>query len=116
MGAKRFRKGIRGDPMKTQYQFIYFVKKADRPLYPHLEKPGQQPAGNSRKAVWSCKNNRSGDELGKIRWYPAWRQYCFFPTRPAIYSAGCLKDIDRFISALASEINQPPGGSIDLSS
>lgn len=67
--------------MITRYQYIHFVKIAQRP----------------KTAVWSCRNNISQEELGQVRWYPAWRQYCYFPTAQAVYSAGCLADIKEFI-------------------
>jgi len=47
--------------------------------------------------IWSCRNNKSREQLGVIKWYGPWRSYCFFPTTPAIYSAGCLSDIADFI-------------------
>lgn len=65
------------------YRFIHFVKVAQ----------------NSRTSVWSCRNNRSGDELGIIKPHPAWPQYCFFPTVQAVYSSGCLNDIKDFIES-----------------
>lgn len=70
--------------MKTQYQYIHFVKVADK----------------AKTSVWSCRNNKTGDELGEIRWYTGWRQYCYFPTVQAVYSAGCLKDIQDFMGGL----------------
>lgn len=42
---------------------------------------------------WSVCNLKSGTELGLIKWYGAWRQYCYFPSIQAVYSAGCLEDI-----------------------
>ncbi len=51
-----------------------------------------------KTAVYSCRNKRSGEELGQIRWYGAWRQYCYFPTVQAVYSAGCLRDIAGFMA------------------
>jgi hypothetical protein len=74
--------------MKTQYQYIHFVKVADKP----------------KTSVWSCRNTHRGDELGEVHWYPAWRQYCYFPTQPAIYSIGCLADIEDFIRHLSNEL------------
>ena len=75
--------------MKTDYEHIRFIKFADRPKTP----------------AWTCVNKRSGDELGEVRWYPAWRQYCYFPTVQAVYSVGCLNDIlndiNEFIGRLA---------------
>lgn len=71
--------------MKTQYQYLHFVQVRQLP----------------KTAVWSCRTNRSNDELGEIKWYPAWRQYCYFPTVQAVYSDGCLSDIADFIKQLA---------------
>ena len=68
-------------------EYIHFVKKADKP----------------KTSVWSCRNNRSGDELGEIKWYPAWRQYCYFPACPAVYSVDCLEEINNFIQRLQEE-------------
>ena len=73
--------------MKTRYQFV------------HFEKIG----GMDTKYIWSCRNNRSGDELGQVQWYNAWRQYCFEPSGPSVYSAGCLDDISHFIGQLQQE-------------
>jgi hypothetical protein len=73
--------------MKTEYEFIHFVKIADK----------------TRTSVWSCQNNKTDDELGKIEWYPGWRQYCYFPTVQAVYSIGCLVNIAEFISQLMKE-------------
>ena len=70
--------------MKTQYQYIHFEKWTSEP-------------GN---LTWKCYNTRSNDELGEVRWYPAWRQYCYFPSCPANYSAECLNNIANFIEQL----------------
>ena len=45
-------------------------------------------------------NLRSGDIIGQIRWYGAWRQYCFMPCGDTIWSAGCLADVQSFITSL----------------
>lgn len=71
--------GVAG--MKTRYQFIYFVKQEG-------------------KQVWSCRNNRMRDELGVVQFYANWRQWVFMPTGPAVYSAGCLADLQHFIGQL----------------
>lgn len=73
--------------MKTRYKYIHFVE-----------------IPTSRKtSVWSCYNNRSGDELGQVRWYSRWRQYCYFPVAQAVYNVGCLNDIVHFITQLADQ-------------
>ncbi len=52
--------------------------------------------------VWS---KFSDDELGKIKWYPQWRNYCFFPPHAldTVYSDRCLKSISEFITKLNDE-------------
>jgi hypothetical protein len=46
---------------------------------------------------WICKNKKSQESLGIIKWHSAWRQYCYFPTVWAIYSSGCLNYISNFV-------------------
>lgn len=46
---------------------------------------------------WSCRNIRSDAELGIIKWHGPWRRYCYSPLCQAVYSAGCLADIQDFI-------------------
>lgn len=56
-----------------------------------------QTAGKTQ--TWFVENKKHGDELGLIKWHGAWRQYCYFPSVHAVYSAGCLEDITKFIKA-----------------
>lgn len=65
-----------------KYKYIRFVKTEDK----------------EKTSVWSCRNIKQENELGIIKWHPAWRQYCYFPTIQAVYSAGCLFDIRHFIN------------------
>jgi len=73
--------------VKTEYQYIHFVKVADK----------------AKTSVWSCRNNRSGAELGRISWYGPWRQYCYEPTAQAVYSDSCLIGIAAFLGDLNDE-------------
>jgi hypothetical protein len=41
-------------------------------------------------------NRRAEFLLGQIRWYGAWRQYCFFPNHDGIFNKGCLDTIAEF--------------------
>ncbi len=72
--------------MITKFKFIHFVEIEQKP----------------KTKVYSCRNNRSGDELGVVKWYPGWRQYCFFPDELAslVFNAGCLADIITFMKQL----------------
>jgi len=71
--------------MQTQYKFVHFKLIEQKP---------------KKTVVYQCCNNRSGSELGLVKWYPAWRQYCYFPTIQAVYRIGCLSDISDFIEHL----------------
>ncbi len=53
-----------------------------------------------KTSVYSVNNLSSGIILGTIKWYPAWRQYCFFPKGNTVYSMGCINDIESFIQNL----------------
>ena len=44
-----------------------------------------------------------------MKWYPSWRQYCYFPTIKAVYSKGCLDDIGDFIKQISVQRNDKPG-------
>ena len=78
--------------METRYEYVGFEHVEDK----------------TKTSVWSCKNNNSADELGLVKWYSAWRRYCYFPTIQAVYSKGCVVDIVDFIDQL---MNARAGGS-----
>jgi len=58
---------------------------------------------NPKTNVYSVKNRKSESLLGFIKWYGAWRQYCFFPVNSTVYSSGCMKDINDFIEKITEE-------------
>lgn len=72
--------------MKTIYKYINFEMIEEKP----------------KTKVWSCRNNKSNDELGIVKWYSGWRGYCYFPTVQAVYSRGCLDDISSFIMQISN--------------
>ncbi len=60
---------------------------------------GEIPSeGKTKKFI--CTNKKSDDILGKVRWYPSWRQYCFFPAENIVFSKGCLNDITDFLEKI----------------
>lgn len=71
-----------------KYKYIKFVKIEDK----------------EKTSVWSCRNIKGENELGIIKWYPAWHQYCYFPTVQAVSSADCLFDIGQFINSIRSKL------------
>ena len=71
--------------MKTDYKYLKFEKTPFE----------------GKTSKWNCITKSSETILGTIKWYGAWRQYCYFPVCEAVYSAGCLKDISDFIEQLS---------------
>lgn len=81
--------------MKTEFQYIHFVKVAEKP----------------KTSVWSCRNNRSNVELGYVKWYGPWRQYCFMPNAAelTVFNVACLQDIQDFIRSLPRKTSPSKG-------
>jgi hypothetical protein len=83
--------GFRGESLE-----IKMVWKENKWLY--FELIEKKPKTNVFAVMSKC-----GDfMLGIIKWYPAWRHYCFFPTfeEETVYSDRCLKSISEFITEL----------------
>lgn len=82
--------------LKTRFKYIHFER---------ILNPGK------KTQKWMCRNNRSGAELGRIRWESSWRQYVFETVvEPeddygwwVYFSRGCLRDIADFIDQLMEE-------------
>lgn len=59
--------------------------------------------------VWS---KQTGHTLGAIKWYPAWRHYCFIPTslHETVYSDRCLEELAEFVEDLnlSHKFEKPP--------
>jgi hypothetical protein len=35
--------------------------------------------------------------LGRVKWYAAWRRYCFFPSAEVLFDRNCLAQVVAFI-------------------
>jgi hypothetical protein len=70
--------------MKIIYEYITFQLIEEKPS----------------TRVFQCINNKSRTPLGEVKWAISWRQYVYHPTCQAIYSAGCLADIQSFITRI----------------
>ena len=51
----------------------------------------------------AIRKKGNNDILGEIKWFFAWRQFCFFPEFETVYNIGCLNFINRFIGHLMAE-------------
>ena len=51
-----------------------------------------------KKPMYSIVNNKSENVLGKLFYYPAWRQYCFTQySQNCVFNNSCLRDILDFM-------------------
>lgn len=66
-----------------KYRFIT-IKQDDRPLF-------------GGKPVYQILNNRSGDQLGALSYYPPWRQYVFSSSLSSVFNNSCLRDVLDFM-------------------
>ena len=69
------------------YKFIYLGR--DNDLDEHEGKP-----------IWYIFNRKSRQALGRVLYYPAWRQWVASFSEDSIWSAGCLTDVKDAIGLL----------------
>lgn len=50
--------------------------------------------------VWNVLSKSEGTVLGQIKWFGAWRQYCFYPSPNTVFNPQCMRDICQVISGL----------------
>lgn len=60
----------------------------------------QLPQPEKRKTHRYEIVNRSGDELGRVRWYGPWRQYVFHPEIETLFNYQCMIDLAALLKAL----------------
>ena len=56
--------------------------------------------------VVAVVNKTHKQEIGVIRWYGAWRQYCFYPHPNTIWNTACLNDVNNMITKLTPKPRQ----------
>jgi hypothetical protein len=59
----------------------------------------EEIGNTSKTTIWNVISQSSGITLGQVKWYGAWRQYCFFPESNTIWNTSCLESIQSFIKA-----------------
>lgn len=75
--------------LKTEYKYIKFMCIGD----------------TGKTTRWGILNRRSGSALGEIKWYSAWREYCFFTFSGCVFNDSCMRDILDFIKQLSTARN-----------
>jgi hypothetical protein len=62
----------------------------------------EQPKTGKTQIFNIVPKEQPGSVIGQIKWYGAWRKYCFFPSPSiiCIFETQCLGDIISFINKL----------------
>jgi hypothetical protein len=57
-----------------------------------------QPRLAERKTdnCWTVMPIGGGNELGEVKWFPAWRRFCFYPAVDTAFDQACLREIADF--------------------
>jgi len=66
-----------------------------------FDEDGRSASGKT--AIWTVASTADKGEqqeqyvgLGKVKWFGAWRRYCFFPAEQTVFEQDCLRDIANF--------------------
>ena len=84
------------------FERVEEIKKADK--YIDFVLTEEKP----KTKVYEVRT-KDGFRLGIIKWYPAWRHYCFFPEPDTLHSDRCLLRIGIFIEKLNDEHKKDKG-------
>lgn len=60
----------------------------------------EQPQKGKTQIFNIVPKEQPGSVIGQIKWYGAWRKYCFYPSPNCIFETDCLGDIISFIKKL----------------
>lgn len=55
---------------------------------------------NRKTPIYHIISKNSNSEIGIIKWYGAWRKFCFFPNGETIWDTNCLIEVTNFIDDL----------------
>ena len=58
---------------------------------------------NRKTPIYHINSKHSQDEIGVVKWYGAWRKYCFFPNGDTIWDMKCLQQVCDWLL----EVNTP---------
>jgi hypothetical protein len=61
----------------------------------------EDPKAPERKtSTWTIRAKSDGTRLGRVTFYPNWRQYIFEPGTATLWSVGCLRDVEIFLASV----------------
>lgn len=71
-------------PIDTKYLLVWDI--------------GPSPSGKTQR--FEVTSESSGACLGVIKWFGAWRQYCFYPSEETIWNQDCLTAVTGVLDKL----------------
>ena len=63
-------------------------------------------APGTKTDLWAIRALDGSGDLGAVKWFGAWRKYCFFPCDGTLYEQDCLRDIATFCETATAEYRQ----------
>jgi hypothetical protein len=61
----------------------------------------EDPKAPERKtSTWTIRAKSDGTRLGRVTFYPNWRQYIFESGTATLWSVGCLRDVEIFLASV----------------
>lgn len=63
----------------------------------------EQPQTGKTKVFNIVPKEQPNSIIGVIKWYGAWRKYCFFTMPNCIFETNCLSNINAFLHKLNTE-------------
>ena len=67
----------------------------------------QYPIYKNRKTkTFRVVNKETNFVVGTVSWYPAFRQYSFYPSENTVFEQKCLSDISTYLKLLMDEHKQ----------
>lgn len=68
----------------------------------------RSPNPGRKTQIWMVDSR--GSTIGEIRWWSAWRRYCFFPHDKTLYEEVCLRELADFIVERTKEHKEASNG------
>ena len=57
----------------------------------------------TKTKIIAVVNIHHDEQIGEIKWFGKWRQYCFYPNGNTIWNVNCLNDVNSVITNLMEE-------------
>ena len=57
----------------------------------------EMPNEGRKTKIFSVRAKEDDTFIGLVKWFGAWRKYCFFPIENTVFEQDCLRDIAQFI-------------------